>query len=73
MQTLTISKAKNGLSRVVRGVIRSRKTVIIRAPSGYVQLAPYEFPEEVPPAPAGSLGTMTKERLKIFNTFGETL
>lgn len=73
MEMLTVSKAKAGFSRVTRGVIKSRKPVIVRTPAGFVQIAPYDFPEEVPPAPRGSLGKFTAEELKLHNTFGESL
>lgn len=72
MTTLSISKAKSGLSRVVKQVIRSRKPVLVRAPSGYVQIVPYELPEPVQPWPLGTV-RLTAEELKMHNTFGETL
>ena len=70
---LTVSKAKIGFSRVVRGVIKSRKPVVVKSPAGFVQIAPYDLPEEIPPAPKGSLGPMTRARLKLYNHFGESL
>lgn len=73
METLTVSKAKAGFSQVTRRVIRSHKPVIVRTPAGFVQIAPYDLPEEVPPAPRGALGKLTREELKLHNTFGESL
>lgn len=72
METLTVSKAKAGFSRVTRKVIKSRQPVLVRTPAGFVQIAPYDLPEEVPPAPRGSLGKFTKEQYWMHNNFGET-
>jgi len=73
MQILTVSKAKSGFSRVARGVIKSRKPVVVRTPAGFVQIAPYDLPEEVPPAPRGSVGRLTRRELWLHNHFGESL
>jgi len=73
MQILTVSKAKSGFSRVARGVIRSRKAVVVKTPSGFVQIAPYEIPEEIAPAPRGSVGKLTRQELWLHNHFGESL
>lgn len=72
MDMLTVSKAKAGFSRVTRRVIKTRQPVIVRTPAGFVQIAPYDLPEEVPPAPAGSL-KLSQAELKLHNTFGESL
>ncbi len=72
MTTLTVSKAKAGFSGVARKVIRSRQPVIVKTPAGFIQIAPYDLPVEVPPAPPGSLN-LTAEELKLHNTFGESL
>lgn len=72
MMTLTVSKAKAGFSGVARRVIRSRQPVLVRTPAGFVQIAPYDLPEEVPPAPPGSL-KLTPEEQKLHNTFGDSL
>lgn len=72
METLTVSKAKAGFSKVTRKVIKSRKPVLVRTPAGVVQISPYDLPEEVPPAPPGSL-KLTREELALHNTFGESL
>jgi hypothetical protein len=73
MEMLTVSKAKAGFSRVTRKVIKTRKPVLVRTPAGFVQIAPYDFPEEVPEAPRGSLGKFTAEQYRLYNTFGESL
>ena len=72
MQVLNVSKAKSGFSRMVRSVIKTRQPVVVKAPSGFVQICPWDLPEEVPPARQGSL-KLTEEEIKIHNTFGETL
>jgi hypothetical protein len=72
VETLTVSKAKAGFSRVTRKVIKSRKPVLVRTPTGYVQISPYDLPEEVPPAASGSL-KLTRAELELHNTFGDSL
>jgi hypothetical protein len=72
METLTVSKAKAGFSKVTRKVIKSRQSVLVRTPAGFVQISPYDLPEEVPPAPRGSLGKFTKAQLALAESFGET-
>lgn len=72
MEMLTVSKAKAGFSRVTRRVIKQRKPVLVRTPAGFVQIAPYDLPEEVPPAQPGSL-KLTPAELRLHNTFGESL
>ena len=73
METLTVSKAKAGFSKVTRKVIKSRQPVLVRTPAGFVQISPYDLPEEVPPAPRGSLGKFTAEQYRLHNTVGESL
>ena len=70
---LTVSKAKARFSRVTRRVIKTRQPVIVRTPAGFVQIAPYDLPEEVPPAPPGALGTYTDTQYRFANTFGDAL
>jgi hypothetical protein len=72
MEVLTVSKAKAGFSRVTRGVIKTRRPVIVRTPAGFVQIAPYDLPEEVAPAKPGSL-KLTARELELHNTFGDAL
>jgi hypothetical protein len=69
---LTVSKAKAKFSGIARKVVRSRKPVIVRVPDGFIQIAPYELPEEVPPFPTGSLKLLPRE-VELHNTFGESL
>ncbi|MDZ4687587.1 MAG: hypothetical protein SH850_21150 [Planctomycetaceae bacterium] len=69
---LTVSKAKAQFSGIARDVVRSKKPVIVRVPNGFIQIAPYELPEEVPAAPSGSLKLLPRE-LSLHNTFGESL
>lgn len=73
MQTLSISKAKAGFSRVTRNVIKTRQPVVVQPPGGFVQIVPYDLPEEVPPAPPGSLGSYTEAQYRFCNTFGDSL
>ncbi len=72
MNMLTVSRAKAEFSGIARRVVRSKKPVVVRVPSGFVQIAPYELPEEVPAAPPGSLKLLPRE-LELHNTFGESL
>ena len=72
MQMLTVSKARASFSRVSRGVLKTRKPVVVRTPKGLVQIAPYELSDEVPPAPRGALKLLPRE-IELHNTFGETL
>jgi hypothetical protein len=72
MNMLTVSRAKAEFSGIARRVVRSKKPVVVRVPSGFVQIAPYEPPEEVPAFPPGSLKLLPRE-LELHNTFGESL
>jgi hypothetical protein len=72
MKTFTVSKAKAGFSQVTRNVIKNREPVLVRTPAGFVQIVPYDLPEEIQPAPPGSL-QLTREELALHNTFGESL
>ena len=73
MDMLTVSKAKAGFNRVTRRVIKTRQPVVVRTPVGFVQIAPYDLPEEVAPAPPGALGNYTETQYRFANTFGESL
>jgi hypothetical protein len=53
MEMLTVSKAKAGFSKMARKVIKSRESVLVRTPAGYIQISPYDLPQEVPPAAPG--------------------
>jgi hypothetical protein len=72
VKMLTVSKAKATFSGIARNVVRSKKPVIVRVPDGFIQIAPYDLPEEVPPFQAGSLKLLPRE-VELHNTFGETL
>ena len=73
MDMLTVSKAKAGFSRVTRRVTKTRQPIVVRTPAGLVQIAPYDLPEEVPPAPPGALGKYTEAQYRFASTFGESL
>ena len=72
VKMLTVSKAKAGFSGIARSVLRSRRPVIVRVPNGFIQIAPYELPEEVPPVQPGSLRLLPAE-VDLHNRFGESL
>jgi hypothetical protein len=72
MKLLTVSKAKAQFSGIARNVVRSKKPVIVRVPDGFIQIAPYELPAEVPAFPQGSLKLLPRE-MALHNTFGESL
>jgi hypothetical protein len=72
MAMLTVSKAKANFSRVTRSVIKTKRPIVVKTPAGFVQIAPYELPEIVEPAPRGSLRSTPKE-IRLSNTFGESL
>jgi hypothetical protein len=72
VKMLTVSKAKATFSGIARNVVRSKKPVIVRVPDGFIQIAPYELPVEVPAFPAGSLKLLSAE-LDLHNSFGEAL
>jgi hypothetical protein len=72
MPILNVSKAKAQFSGIVRKVIKSRESVIVRTPSGYVQIVPFDVPDFVPPAGKGSI-TLTAREIALANTLGETL
>jgi hypothetical protein len=72
MQLLTVSKAKAGFSGLARQIIKKRETVVVRTPHGFIQMAPYDLPEVVSPAPRGSVRHLP-QALEMINTFGESL
>lgn len=72
MELLSVSKAKTQFSQVTKNVIRTKRPVVVRTPHGLVQIAPYELPEEILPAPRGSL-KRSREEITLGNTFGESL
>jgi len=72
MTMLTVSKAKANFSRVTRNVIKTKRPVVVKTPAGFVQIAPYDLPEIVEPAPRGSLRP-TPEEIRLSNICGESL
>jgi hypothetical protein len=72
MKMMTVSKAKATFSGIARTVVRSKKPVIVRVPNGFIQIAPYQPPEDVPAFPPGSLKLLARE-VDLHNTFGESL
>jgi hypothetical protein len=72
MQLLTVSKAKAGFSGLARRIIKKRETVVVRTPHGFIQMAPYDLPEVVAPAPRGRIRHLP-QALEMINTFGESL
>lgn len=72
MNVLNVSRAKAHFSGIARKVIRSRETVVVKTPSGYVQIVPFDVPDFVPPAEKGSIH-LTDREIELANTLGETL
>jgi hypothetical protein len=72
MQILNVSKAKSQFSGIARRVIRTRESVIVKTPAGYVQIVPFDVPDFVPPAEKGSV-KLTEREIALANTLGETL
>jgi hypothetical protein len=72
MTSLTVSKAKAGFSGIARRVIRTKQPVMVKTPTGYVQIVPFDVPEFVPPAGKGWYQP-TAEELRLANDFGEAL
>lgn len=72
MTTLTVSKAKAQFSGIARKVIKTKQPVMIKTPTGYVQIVPFDVPEYVPPAGKGWYKP-TAEEIRLGNTFGEAL
>lgn len=56
MELITVSSAKAKFSKFSREVLRSRRPVVVRTPAGLVQIALYESPEVVEPAPGEASG-----------------
>lgn len=71
MTTFTVSKAKAGFSGIARRVIKTKKPVIVKTPTGFVQIIPFEVPEYVPAAEVGWYKP-TQEEINLANTFGES-
>lgn len=72
MTTLTVSKAKAGFSGIARKVIKTKQPVMVKTPTGFVQIVPFDVPEYVPPAEKGDFA-YSDEAIRIANSFGDTL
>ncbi len=71
MTTLTVSRAKAGFTKIARRVIKTKTPVVVKTPTGMVQIVPYDLPEYVEPAAPGAL-KLTKAEIELSNNFGET-
>ena len=72
MTTLTVSEAKATFSGVTRRVIKTKNPVLVRTPTGYVQIVPFDMPEYVPPSKPGDFD-FSDAHIALSNTLGETL
>ena len=72
MKTLNVSRAKAQFSGIARRVIKNRESVIVRTPSGYVQIVPFDVPDFVPPAIKGMI-KLTDREIALANTLGQKL
>lgn len=72
MKPLTVSSAKARFSGIARRVIKHREPVIVKTPSGYVQIVPFDVPDFVPPATTGDI-QLTKREIELANKLGESL
>jgi hypothetical protein len=72
MKTLNVSRAKAQFSGIARRVIKSRESVIVKRPAGYVQIVPFDVPDFVPPAERGTI-RMTEQEIDLANRLGESL
>jgi hypothetical protein len=72
VKMLTVSKAKANFSGIARNIARFMKPVIVRVSNGFIQIAPFALPAEVPPFQPGSLKLLPRE-VDLHNTFGKSL
>ena len=72
MTTFTVSKAKAGFSGIARRVIKTKKPVMVKTPTGFVQIIPFDVPEYVPASEKGWYKP-TSDEIKLANTFGDSL
>ena len=72
MKTLNVSRTKAQFSGIARRVIRSRESVIVKTPAGYVQIVPFDVPDFVAPAERGSI-QLTAREIALANSLGESL
>ena len=72
MKTLNVSRAKAQFSGIVRRVIKNRESVLVKTPTGYVQIVPFDVPEFVAPAKKGTI-RLTEREIPLANRLGESL
>jgi hypothetical protein len=72
MKTLNVSRAKAQFSGIARRVLKTRESVIVKTPAGYIQIVPFDVPDFVPPADKGSIW-LTDREVTLANTLGESL
>jgi hypothetical protein len=72
VNALTINEAKATLGRNARGVLRSKKPVIVRTGDGFIQIVSYKRSGERTAPWVGSPGLLPRE-LELHNTFGDSL
>jgi hypothetical protein len=69
---LTVTKARASFSKVARGVIKTRRPVVVKTPKGMVQIAPYAPAESLSVRPLDYV-RLTDREIELSNTFGDTL
>ena len=72
MKTLNVSRAKAQFSGIARRVIKNRESVLVKTPTGYVQIVPFDVPEFVAPAEKGTI-QLTEREIQLANRLGESL
>ena len=72
MKILSVSRTKAGYSGIARRVIKTRESVVVKTPAGYVQIVPFDVPEFVLPAEKGSI-QLTDREVELANALGEAL
>ena len=72
MKPLSVSSAKAGFSGIARRVIKKREPVIVKTPTGYVQIVPFDVPDFVPPAAKGEI-QLTRREIELANRLGDSL
>ena len=72
MKPLNVSRAKAQFSGIARRVIKNQESVIVKTPTGYVQIVPFDVPDFVAPAEKGSI-QLTEREIQLANRLGESL
>jgi hypothetical protein len=72
MKTLNVSRAKAQFSGIARRVIKNRESVLVKTPTGYVQIVPFDAPEFVEPAEKGTI-QLTEREIQLANRLGESM